>query len=547
MESIPDTFLAAAGIGSTFSSFWLAGLGLVGFVVYREWQERARTRASLQQTQQRYHAILERSGDSIIIARASDLAIIEANPAARRMIGLDEGSFPRLTEVCQMALGDDDVAPEDAYEWFVLIEKRRRLSLVRKDGSALAVETDALQIEHDGALAYQFFFREVTDRTLLEQQLLQAQKLASVGQMVCSVAHELCNPLAVVNGYAEILLERNDIDESVRAQLVKVRYEANRASKLVKTFLTYSRRKPVCRQPTNLNDAINQALEVSALELRDASAETILHLERDLPQAIADSDQVQQILVNLIHNSLQAIAQANRAPRLTFTTIALDEKVVLKIEDNGPGIPRNIVSKIFEPFFTTKPAGVGTGLGLSIAHTIMAEHKGRIYYISSATGGAGFVLEFPRAGREALLVEPETPQKPVEKSTPARARILILDDQETIADLLSEMIRLLGHEPISENDPQRALERLEEETFDVILTDYRMPDMNGQEFYNAAIAVRPEISERVIFLTGDLMNQETHQFLTGSGLPYVRKPFHLAKLEKAIATVLVHDSITAAN
>jgi PAS domain S-box-containing protein len=561
-----EPLLALKEVGSLFPTTALAATGLLGFFLYRQSHQRARAEAQLDQREieslhrrlkiyeQRYGAIFNRSGEGILVAIAKDLAIVEANPAARRMAGIaPEDSLPALTDVCQMALDANETAPANAYEWFSLIHRHRRLSFLRKDGSALTVEADAAPIEHEGRPAYQFFLREVTDRTELEQQLRHAQKLATVGQMVCGIAHELCNPLAVVNGYAEILLERPNLDPEVGAQLKKVKHEATRASKLVKNFLSYSHQKPVRREPMSLNEAVDRALEISSLQLRDVCAETILHFDADLPKAIADADQVQQIIVNLIHNSLQAMHDCKRAPRLTFTTLALDEKIVLKIEDNGPGIPKHLAARIFEPFFTTKPAGVGTGLGLSIAHNIMSEHKGRIYYKPAAGGGAGFVLEFPRAsievGTDQQQSTPITPQAPSpaksrelnskSKPKPATARrILILDDQDTIAELLGEMIRLIGHEPFAENDPQRALERLEEEDFDIILSDYRMPNMNGQEFYHAATALKPELTDRIIFLTGDLMNEDTANFLESSGVPYLRKPFHLDKIESAIATAL---------
>lgn len=546
------------------TALFAATAGL-GYIFHRQSHQRARAEAQLNHREieslhshlkileQRYAALFNRSGEGILVAIAEDLAIVEANPAARRMAGIAaEGPLPLLTEVCQMALGANEAPPANAYEWFSLIHRHRRLSFVRKDGSALSVEADAAAIEHKGRPAYQFFLREVTDGAQLEQQLRHAQKLSTVGQMVCSIAHELCNPLAVVNGYAEILLERPNLDPEVGAQLRKVKYEATRASKLVKNFLNYSHQKPVRREPIDLNESVERALEISALQLRDVCAESILHLDADLPKAIADADQVQQILVNLIHNSLQAMNDCHRAPRLSFITFALDEKIILKMEDNGPGIPKHLATRIFEPFFTTKPAGVGTGLGLSIAHNIMSEHKGRIYYKPATNGGAGFVLEFPRASVEVpaqtnLGPATHAPQKSTRpkdsKPKAAAARILILDDQDTIAELLCEMIRLIGHEATSENDPQRALERLEEENFDIVLSDFRMPNMNGDEFYHAAIALKPELTDRIIFLTGDLTNEETASFLESAKVPYLRKPFHLDKIEAAITAALKKSNL----
>jgi len=541
----------ALEVGAILSSVF----ALTGAFAWRQASARARVESELARKQietlerearllrQRASAIIDRASEGILLARADDLLLLAANPAARRLLGVAEGPLPRLPEVCQISLGSEESFPMAAHEWFALIQRRRQLRLLRNDGHVIEAMADVIPVEENGQAAYQFFLREVTDRVRLEEQLRQAEKLSTLGQMVCSIAHELCNPLAVVNGYVELLMERRDLEESVTAQLAKMKFESNRASKLVKNFLSYARQRPARRELVNLNDVVQRAIDVRALELRDECAEIILKLDADLPRTMADFDQAQQILVNLIHNSLQAIGNT-KMPRLTFTTCTLDETVVMKVEDNGPGIPKELLNRIFEPFFTTKPAGIGTGLGLSIAHRLMAEHNGRIYYTASSDGGAAFVLEFPRSHEEPKTEKPIelSPAQSIAVDAPAGhlRRVLILDDQQTIADLLTEMVRLIGYEAHAESDPRKALERVEEEEFDVIVSDYRMPEMNGQEFYRAAIALRPELAQRIIFLTGDLLNEETQQFLKSTGARYLTKPFQLAKIQQSINDVL-HD------
>jgi CheY-like chemotaxis protein len=212
------------------------------------------------------------------------------------------------------------------------------------------------------------------------------------------------------------------------------------------------------------------------------------------------------------------------------------------MEDSGPGVPPELQSRIFEPFFTTKPDGAGTGLGLSIAHSIMAEHHGRIVCDRSTLGGAGFHLEFPMVSVAAAAAPvPEItslPAPPAAPAAPVSARVLVLDDEQSIAGLLAEMLEALGHRAVVCLTPPAALEMLETRPFDLVISDFRMPVMNGEAFYQALAKINPGLAQRVIFLTGDVVNEETQLFLASTGNLHLDKPFHLTRLEAVIAEVL---------
>jgi CheY-like chemotaxis protein len=211
------------------------------------------------------------------------------------------------------------------------------------------------------------------------------------------------------------------------------------------------------------------------------------------------------------------------------------------VEDNGPGIPADLEQKIFEPFFTTKEVGTGTGLGLSIAHSIMTEHNGKIFHQPSPLGGAAFTLEFP-----LVTVEPppeiesngQMPLTPRSTSPTAAAQILVLDDEKSIAELLSEMLSVLGYKPTICLNPATALELVNSQSFDLIISDFRMPVMNGQEFHNRVQKKDAALAKRIIFLTGDVVSEDTHAFLESNGNPHLAKPFQLATLEQAVADAL---------
>jgi len=226
--------------------------------------------------------------------------------------------------------------------------------------------------------------------------------------------------------------------------------------------------------------------------------------------------------------------------------------VRLMVEDSGPGVPSHLVNKIFEPFFTTKEVGAGTGLGLSIAHSLMSEHQGRILYQTSSLGGAGFVLQFPpaspddlarQAGSDTTSITRFNTAEPVQPT--CAGHILILDDEKSIAEMLGEMLDLLGYSATLCNTGADALGLLDQREFDLVISDYRMPQMNGRQFYEAAIKNKPSLAQRFIFLTGDVVNDDTRMYLDSIGSPHLAKPFNLRNVKAVIAQSLASKDLAS--
>jgi CheY-like chemotaxis protein len=374
--------------------------------------------------------------------------------------------------------------------------------------------------------------------------LRQAEKLSAIGQMISGVAHELNNPLAVVKGYLELVLTHHQLSPQTRSDLEKAAHESNRAAKLVLNFLTFAREQRSHREPVNLNDLARQLVELRHADFIAAKTEVSLDLDPKLPLVSADPDQVQQLMINLISNSMQAMANLPRPARVRIKTATNEGRVQLFVEDNGPGVPPHLVNKIFEPFFTTKEVGAGTGLGLSIAHSLMSEHKGRIHYQTSSLGGAGFVLEFPKAEVGGIKKNPDGSStttilpKPAENKPGAAGSILVLDDEKSIAEMLGEMLDLLGYTPTLCHAGAQALEWIDRQDFDLVISDFRMPLMNGRQFYEQAVKKKPALARRVIFLTGDVVNEETQAFLKSIGNPHMAKPFNLGSVKAIVAEAL---------
>ncbi|MBI5772666.1 MAG: response regulator [Verrucomicrobia bacterium] len=498
-------------------------------------------RARAVSTEERYRSLFDQASEAIIIAAAGDLRILELNKAAGRLLGLGGGAVhaPPLPQFCQFKI--PDAPPKTGAEWFALIQGQPAFTVTRADGSAARVEVDGAPIQFDGRPAYQFFFREITEQARLEQQLRQSEKLSALGRMISGIAHELNNPLTVVKGYLELILARHELQPQTREDLKKVAQESNRAAKLVGNFLSFARQQAAHRAPVDVNALATHVAEMRRFDSRVASVEMILDLAPEIPSVAGDKDQIQQVLVNLVTNALQALSEAPFPRRLALRTRAENGLIQIRVEDNGPGVPEHLVPRIFEPFFTTKEVGVGTGLGLSIVHSIMADHQGRVFYQKEPGSGACFVLEFPTAGA-AVFTAVEEPEKSVvteiSPATTPTARILILDDEKSIAELLGEMLGILGYKTTLCHAAPPALELIERCEFDLILSDIRMPTMDGKQFYKAVAAKRPELAQRIIFLTGDVVAEETQSFLASIGNHYLSKPFQLSKVEAIVAQVL---------
>ncbi|HSA00461.1 MAG TPA: response regulator, partial [Candidatus Paceibacterota bacterium] len=518
-------------------------------------QRRAQNRIRLQQaeksmlqhrmtsTEDRYRTLFEQASEAIVIAATEDLRLLEANQAAERLLGIRQTDVGRLSLVmfCQVA-NLRDRPPGTGEEWFRYICDQSPINLVRKNGGQAVIEANGAVIDLAGRPAYQFFLKELTDQSRLEYQLRQAEKYSALGQMISGVAHELNNPLSVINGYLELILAHHTLPATTKTALTKVVQESNRATRLIRNFLNFAREQPGQRRMVDINDYVHRLVELRKFDFSVGNVQLLQELDPQLPHTLADPDQVQQVLVNLVNNALQAMLETPGPHTLRIQTKRQGKSVAILVEDDGPGVPKELETRIFEPLFTTKEPGIGTGLGLSIAHSIMAEHQGKILYHRSSLGGAGFTVEFPLitpaniesycGGSSEAAVE--SAPGPSWKGT----RVLVVDDEKPVADLLGEMLTSLGCQTSICTDARKALEELRQSSFDLIVTDIRMPDMDGREFFKQAIEEKPDLTGRFVLFTGDVVNAETQAFLKQANCPYLTKPFELNQVQRLIRDVL---------
>jgi signal transduction histidine kinase len=374
----------------------------------------------------------------------------------------------------------------------------------------------------------------VTERT---QRLLQSEKVATMGSLLAGVAHELNNPLAIVMGQAVLL--REAIQEGpLVSRAAKIGAAAERCARIVRNFLSLARQRPTERGTVYLNLVIQEAVEMLAYELRSDSVDLTLNLAEGLPPLWADVHQLHQVLVNLITNAHHAMRRLPLPRRITLTTRVIDgarERVRLMIADTGPGIPADLRDKIFEPFFTTKPAGEGTGLGLSLCRGIIEEHGGTIAIDSAPGQGATFIIELPQAaaataGTAVHAVETLAPVPP--------KRVLVVDDEPEIAGLLVEVIAAAGHHVDVVGDGAAALEQVARHHYDLLLSDTKMPALDGAGLYRELQLRFPALCRRIVFLTGDVLDRAKREFLESTGAPFLMKPFDIAEVRRLVHRIL---------
>src|SRR6266851_5036013 len=373
---------------------------------------------------------------------------------------------------------------------------------------------------------------QVRDRT---QQLLQSEKLAAMGSLLAGVAHELNNPLSIVLGQAA-LLQQTAGEGPMASRAGKISKAAERCARIVKNFLALARQQPMERQTVSLNRVAEEAVELLAYSLRVDSVETILQLAPDLPDIWADPHQLHQIVVNLVSNAHQAMRAIETGRRIILTT-QLDPasgRVQLEVADTGPGIPEDVQRRIFEPFFTTKPVGQGTGLGLSLCQGIVERHGGAIRVASRPDHGASFFVELPIDLRQPERVETAKAGLP---SPISERTVLIVDDDRDVAETLSDVLRLDGHHAEIVASGTVALEKLRDRRYDLILSDVRMPELDGPRFYAQLERRHPTFLRRVAFLTGDTLSPETRAFLERTGVPTMAKPFTLEQVRQVLQQV----------
>lgn len=370
-----------------------------------------------------------------------------------------------------------------------------------------------------------------------QQQLVQSEKLSAVGQFVAGVAHELNNPLTAVIGFSD-LLSQVSTDEKMRPHLELIAKSAHRCHKIVQSLLSFARQHTPERKLVRMNAVIDEVVEIMAYDLRTSNIEVVREYEPALPEIMADPHQLQQVFVNILSNARQALLTYRQDGKLVLTTQVVDRFIRVSFKDNGPGISPENLRRIFDPFFTTKPVGKGTGLGLSLSYGIISEHGGRITAESNVGQGTTFIIDLPLSTGSELIKPEKAAMEIRDQTSGAGKSVLVVDDEDWILELARAVLQNDGYRVVTASGGEKAVEALSRLNFDIIVTDWKMPGMNGMQFYEHLLAAKHPLTRRVLFMSGDVINDAFNDFLQRHQRTCLTKPFGIGEFRAAVARVL---------
>lgn len=369
-------------------------------------------------------------------------------------------------------------------------------------------------------------------------------RLESLGELVAGVAHELNNPLTAILGYAQILsgLEGTEREHALRT----IEDEAQRAARIVRNLLSFARQRPGQRRLVNMEETLRRVIDLRryALEMDDVHVVTRLGL---VPEVLIDEGQFEQVFLSLLNNAHQALQE--RGGEVIVSTWQDHDRVYVAFADDGPGVPEELRSRIFEPFFTTREVGLGQGMGLAIVYGVVSHHGGRTWVEENRGGGATFVVELPipstgaadpaTTGPVSMAsfadagVMPPAPS-PLSSVGVSRKRVLVVDDERPVRALTREILTATGYDVETAGSGDEALGLLAGGTFDLVITDLRMPGMDGATLFGEIQRRWPDLEHRVLFVTGDIEGEPTSRSLDANTIRYLEKPFTTRQLLEAV-------------
>ena len=501
--------------------------------------ERKKMEQALKESEGLVRRVLESCPVPLAMNRLDDGEYIYMSPSNAELLGIDPADGPFYAP-------DSYVDPKvrEAYVERLRREKRivdLEVQRVRADGTPFWVSMSSQLIEYQGEEMIVSSIFDLTERHAVEEEMARqrqalhlSEKLSALGSLLASVAHELNNPLSIVVAQS-MLLEELVSDPEVAKRAAKISTAADRCARIVKTFLAMARQEPSEYGAVSLNDVVESALEVTGYALRSSGIEISTRLASDLPAIQGDADQLTQVVTNLILNAQQAMEDMDGRGRLKITTSHRPRtgELVVKIKDNGPGIGSDVRSRIFEPFFTTKKAEAGTGIGLAISHRIIESHGGCITVEDAKDAGASFAIRFP----ESIRSRGDAPTENGADRSRSAYSVLVVDDEADVLDVLAEILRSDGHVVDVADSGDVALERLRGREFDAVVSDLRMPGLDGQGLYEKLAEELPGVIPKLLFLTGDTMSAGVKSFLDESGRPYLEKPINPRELRALVRRV----------
>lgn len=489
--------------------------------------------STLRKAEWRFRTLFRAAPDAVLTVLQSG-RIREANEAVRDILGLDAMQVVGR-RLADLAVEEDRGALELALE-SASHGQPARLEVRFTSGSATRLAAiSASRLPESDPPATLLIIRDISAEREMRARLMERERLAAIGELVAGVAHEVNNPLSSISAYAQILLRERDLSPAHREAVEVIRSETTRASQVVKDLLAFARRSEPQREAIDLQQVVESAVRLSHYQLTTGNLRMEIDIPADLPAVMGDARQLQQVVINLVTNAVQAMAPQGSGT-LRVEARADASMVVLEVADTGPGIPAAARPRIFEPFFTTKAEGEGTGLGLSVSYGIVTAHGGTIALVESSAAGSRFRVTLPAVNERPGPGEPARQVTPV-RSALAGIRLLFVDDEPVLRHSMEAFGRLRGFSVVTAPNGVAALAAIQGTAFDAVVCDLRMPGMDGIEFHTALSRERPGLAQRIVFITGDMLGSIARA-AAATRQPMLHKPFALERLEEALVTVL---------
>jgi len=493
-----------------------------------------------------------------ITVHDKDFNIIQTNRAAEEMLGLS--CIEILERKCSESYHGTRTPPERCPSCRTLESGTASVSELYEPHLQKYLEIKALPRldATNRVIGLVHVVRDVTaqktaeeERKHLQGQLQQSQKMESIGRLAGGVAHDFNNMLSAILGYAELALDALPSGDPVREHLKIIEEAGNKAARLTRQLLAFSRKQVLEIKPVNLNTIVNEMGKMFHRLISEDITLT-LHTTRPVKNVLADAGQIEQILMNLVVNARDAMPRGGRLSIRTSDIILEEEYlrkhegiipghyVMLAVTDTGEGMPPEVREKIFEPFFTTKEIGRGTGLGLATVYGIVKQHEGFIRVYSESGKGTTFRIYLP-ADASPLPEVKEGDSIPLQGG---KETVLVVEDEPTILQLIVDTLDNLGYTVLSATSGMEALDvsRAHPGTIDLLLTDVVMPGINGVLLSEALADQRPGLP--VIFISGYTDNHIAQHGLFDQGAAFLQKPITPTTLATKLRKILDHNKAT---
>jgi len=506
-------------------------------------EERAKrmsTESALQKSEAGFRALIEGSPDGIVVHRGG--CIVYANPSLRTLLGYGMDAligfeFLRLIHTQDLEQARARLAELGSSGKPTLPQELR---LICRDGSTATFEGISIPLVFEGKLSVASLLRDLTERKRMEQRLMLADRMVSVGTLAAGIAHEINNPLAYVMANLSFIQEEleelgtsipDTKSKGLRELIAQAEDGAERVRVIIRDLKSFSRADTVDDGPVEIHRVLDSAINMAWNEIRHRA-----QLQKrcaDVPPVRGNEARLGQVFLNLLVNAAQAIPVGHAGEnQITVSVVQRGEQVIVEISDTGAGIAPDVLPRIFDPFFTTKPVGVGTGLGLSICHNIVTASGGEMSVESQVGKGSTFRVAMPIARTQSLRprAAPSLPVRPQGR----RLRILLVDDEPSVVRALQRALR--EHELVVAFSGAEAIEVLDSgQQFDLVFCDLMMAQLSGMEVFDIVKKRFPGLTERFVFMTGGAFTQQAKDFLSGVENPVVEKPFDIRALRVLVS------------